>query len=237
MSLLTREQEIELVKVIHGPDPVLALGARDELVLHNLGLVGLIAKWYRQHWHGSDFDDLFSEGVLALLRAATRFKLSRGVRFSTYANKAIHHSLLHYLKTSSLIYVPIWAQSPRRIESLSHIRKKPLKLQVMARLAKQALNEYISLSQLPDERDSEIILIDNSIAPIDTLIDKETIERVRTAIAYLTPTKAFILAHRHQNDHESLQSIGSQLGYSTERIRQLESEAIGELRTMLKAGS
>ncbi len=59
----------------------------------NLGLVYALAQ--RNRFPRLAFDDLISEGSLALLRSIDRFDFNRGIRFSTYAGRAILTSFLH----------------------------------------------------------------------------------------------------------------------------------------------
>ena len=57
------------------------------LVRSNMGLVCVMAK--RTQITGLDYDDLISEGSMALLRSIEKFDVSRGFKFSTYACRAI----------------------------------------------------------------------------------------------------------------------------------------------------
>lgn len=68
-----------------------AEAVRDLLVRANLRLVNAFARTYSRKTKAS-FDDLRSEGHLALLRAVDCFDYSLGNRFSTYATWAIRHS-------------------------------------------------------------------------------------------------------------------------------------------------
>ncbi|MEM1108125.1 MAG: sigma-70 family RNA polymerase sigma factor [Planctomycetota bacterium] len=60
---------------------------RTQIADTNLALVLAMAK--RTRMHPGDFPDLISEGNMALLRAADKFDVSRGFKFSTYACRAI----------------------------------------------------------------------------------------------------------------------------------------------------
>ena len=60
---------------------------RTQVADTNLALVLAMAK--RTRMHTSDFADLISEGNMALLRAADKFDVGRGFKFSTYACRAI----------------------------------------------------------------------------------------------------------------------------------------------------
>ena len=69
---------------------------RNKLVTCNLGPVMKMA--HRARPYGLDYDDLVSEGNMALLRAADRFDCSYGCRFSTYACRVIIASLSRLTK-------------------------------------------------------------------------------------------------------------------------------------------
>jgi RNA polymerase sigma factor (sigma-70 family) len=87
---------------------------RNQLVEANLGLVYTVAG---QVWAGAfqarhrlEFDDLIQAGSLGLIRAAELYDPARGVRFSTYAARAIWSHLLEEVAASFLIAVPIAVQ-------------------------------------------------------------------------------------------------------------------------------
>jgi len=64
--------------------------ARNRIVEENLGLCYYVAVRLRHRAPpGLDVDDLVAAGVFGLMRAVERFDPSRGVKFSTYAVKAI----------------------------------------------------------------------------------------------------------------------------------------------------
>lgn len=63
------------------------LRVRSELVTANLPLVPVIAK--RMRIMGVSFEDLLSEGYIAVLRSVDKFDVSRGFKFSTYACRSI----------------------------------------------------------------------------------------------------------------------------------------------------
>jgi len=95
--LLTPEQEIELARRVHGDDPVAARASRDELVLHNLGLVGKIVGRMANHWRSLEYDDLFSEALVALVQVAERYDPdTHHTRFSTYAVPDIRGRLRNF---------------------------------------------------------------------------------------------------------------------------------------------
>ena len=78
-KLLTREREYELSERIKKGDEQ----ALDELVNANLRFVVSIAKAYKKS--GIPFHDLISEGNIGLVKAASKFDHTKGVKFISYA--------------------------------------------------------------------------------------------------------------------------------------------------------
>ena len=73
-------------------DRLLALAAwhRDRIVEANLRLVFSIVKKFVNP--NNTFDDLLSDGIVALIRAVEKFDFDRGFRFSTYATQVIRRN-------------------------------------------------------------------------------------------------------------------------------------------------
>ena len=76
---LTKEEESKLARDAKNGDTV----AMDKLITANLKFVVTVAKPYRGM--GLSFSDLIAEGNLGLIRAATTFDETKGVRFISYA--------------------------------------------------------------------------------------------------------------------------------------------------------
>src|SRR4029079_16613700 len=89
-KLDTRQPQVEEVNQI---DRLLAVAAQDrnEIVAANVRLVISIIKKLANEM--LTFDELLSDGIDVLMRAADKFDFSRGFRFSTYATTAIRHTL------------------------------------------------------------------------------------------------------------------------------------------------
>lgn len=78
------------------------LAARNQIVVEYLGLV---AKALVQIGRPGDAD-LFQEGAIKLMRAAEMYDTSRGVKFSTYATRAIKNGLIDAMVRDTLVRVP-----------------------------------------------------------------------------------------------------------------------------------
>jgi RNA polymerase sigma factor (sigma-70 family) len=80
-----------------------------EMVLENIGLVHMFAKkWeWRTKNTAADFDDLFSEGCIGLIKAIQTFDPERGYKFSTHACPQIEGRILTFLNQQlPLIHYP-----------------------------------------------------------------------------------------------------------------------------------
>jgi RNA polymerase primary sigma factor len=99
-----RREEIRLAQRIAAGDAA----AKDEMIVHNLGLVRTLAARYTGR--GVPYDDLVQEGTVGLIRAAERFDHRRGVKFSTYAVWWIRRSLLDAIGDGRTIRIPAAAR-------------------------------------------------------------------------------------------------------------------------------
>jgi len=76
-----------------------ALQTRSEIIQLNVPLVLSMAK--RSRLSGIDFNELISEGNLALIRSVEKFDVERGFKFSTYACRAILKSFSRVIMKAS----------------------------------------------------------------------------------------------------------------------------------------
>lgn len=103
IPLLTREEEVALAKRAEKGDK----SAQDELITHNLKLVLYLANSLRSKTT-IPFMDLVQEGNLGLIKAATKYRLSKNVKFSTYAGVCALRSMQRSIyNDEKLIHVPV----------------------------------------------------------------------------------------------------------------------------------
>ena len=104
-KLLTREEEVELSKLIEKGDQ----GARDRMIKANIRLAISIAKNYANK--GVDLEDLIQESSLGLIKAVDRFDWRKGFKFSTYACWWIKQAVRqHVAAQSGAIKLPSYAR-------------------------------------------------------------------------------------------------------------------------------
>jgi RNA polymerase primary sigma factor len=242
--LLTRAEEIQLARRIERGDR----GARDRLVLANLRLVVAIARHY---WlpPGSalTLTDLVHEGFVGLIRAAELFDPRAGTRFSTYASLWIRQAIARALAGNSLIRLPHAVQRQLRLIGAT---ERELRSRLGREPTEEEVAEQISfpISELTEARRRTTVLsLDEPLEAGATLADtvsnsRDAAVEVETAIteralrehvAALPERLRDILVLHYGLAGDaplSLAKIGQRLGLSRERVRQLKTRALSELR-------
>jgi RNA polymerase primary sigma factor len=230
--------------------------ARDHMVRANLRLVVNVARGYSGK--GLCLPDLIEEGNLGLLRAVEAFDPSRGTRFSTYACYWIRQSMKRALiNTSGTIRIPAYMS-----ELLTKWRRASVKLQeelgrtpteeeigLSLKLSKRRLNilrKAIRIhGALPRSGDSDSclslneMLTDTSTRTPDTgIAEADELRQVLGLLDRLNERSAAVLRLRFGLTGEepcTLKDIGERLGLTRERVRQIECEALNQLRASLGA--
>ena len=256
--LLTREREFALAKAWREDADEDAL---HELVESYTRLVVSIATRFRHY--GLPLGDLTQEGAVGLLEAAMRFDPGREVRFSTYASWWIRAAMQDYvLRNWSIVRTGTTAAQKSlffnfrrlraRIEEetgkpLDHVGRETIAETLTVGLGEvesmewrlgasdQSLNA--PLGEDGDE-DWQSLLADDRPSPEQTVIgyrDADTRSRwIAEALGSLSEREQIIIrARRLEEQGATLEELGRSLGVSKERVRQLESRALGKLRDLM----
>ena len=103
LRVMTEEEKMECLRMMHGDDPEAAKRARQEMVEGNLRLVLSVIQ--RFSGRSDNPDDLFQVGCIGLMKAIDHFDMNQGVRFSTYGVPMIIGEIRRYLRDNNSVRV------------------------------------------------------------------------------------------------------------------------------------
>lgn len=251
-KMLTKGEEAELGRKIQEGSNQEKDSAIRELVQANLRLVVSIARKYIGQ--GVLFMDLVQEGSLGLIKAAEKFDYKKNFKFSTYATWWIKQTIVRAISNNArTIRIPV--------HMLEKIRKYKKACSIAVFEGESETNDkYISKISGIDAKKLEEIRCAIKTEPIsldtfvtDDLCIQDYIEDttysspetstqkklqeldIKRLIKTLDKREQEIIKHRYGIEDEepkTLEQIGNALGFSKERIRQLENIAIKKLRNV-----
>lgn len=249
MSDLTNEEIVEQFQL--GNQNALAA-----LVEKNQGLVRSRASYfYRSHGNDLDLEDLVQSGMLGMIRAAEKFDLTLGYKFTTYAYKWIDKAIRKainkeghtiripagkYLKLNKLKQI-LKANPEASDEEIYKIlekegidKKQADDLFLINRNQVNSTSLNINLDSEDSTGDELMDMVGDESTPVDMLILERDMENfLMQALNQLTERERQIIIYRYGLDNEkpkTLEEIGSIYDLSRERIRQIENQALGKLK-------
>ena len=245
-ALLTREEERELARRKDEGDEQ----AKRQLIESNLRLVMAITRNYTKA--NVPLLDLIQEGNLGLIRAVEKFDYKLGYKLSTYATWWIRQAITRALADQGrTIRLPVHvadqvrrllrarrqlAQKLNREPSLAELAKETQQTEERVRELLELMETPVSLETPVGDGESlygDLIEDVHSLAPHEQTAEHARGKELAGALDQLNPRMRRVLSLRFGLDGESpqtLEEVGTQLGITRERVRQLETRALRELR-------
>ena len=245
-ALLTREEERDLARRKDEGDEE----AKRQLIESNLRLVMAITRNYTKA--NVPLLDLIQEGNLGLIRAVEKFDYRLGYKLSTYATWWIRQAITRALADQGrTIRLPVHVadQVRRLLRARRQLAQKLNREPVLAELARETqlteerVRELLELVENPVSLETpvgdgeslygDLIEDVNSLAPHEQSAEQARGRELAGALDQLNPRMRCVLSLRFGLDGEppqTLEEVGSQLGITRERVRQLETRALRELR-------
>jgi RNA polymerase primary sigma factor len=245
-ALLTREEERELARRKDQGDEL----AKRKLIESNLRLVMAITRNYTKA--SVPLLDLIQEGNLGLIRAVEKFDYRLGYKLSTYATWWIRQAITRALADQGrTIRLPVHvADQVRRLlrarrQLAQKLNREPTLPEIAreTQLTEERVRELLELVESPVSLETpvgdgeslygDLIEDVHALAPHEQSAEQARGRELAGALDQLNPRMRRVLSLRFGLDGEppqTLEEVGSQLGITRERVRQLETRALRELR-------
>ncbi len=250
IKLLKGEEEQNLGKEIKQGESYKAQMAKRKLIQSNLRLVVSIAKKFTGQ--GMLFMDLVQEGSMGLIKAAEKFDYTKNCKFSTYATWWIKQSIMRAIANNAkAIRIPIHMldkiRKYTRIQAqlAFELDREPTDFEISEKMGisvkniisikKAILKEPISLeTPVTDDLCIGDYIEDKSYnSPEESTGTKHLETQIALLLKTLPDREQQILNCRFGTNGEqihTLEELGIKMGYSKERIRQLETVALNRIR-------
>lgn len=225
---------------------------REKMITSNLRLVVSIAK--RFQYRGLSLLDLIDEGNIGLIEAVERFDHTRNCRFSTYGSWWIQQSVLKAIADKGrTIRIPIhilnsvkkchsiikyltqqYGREPKIEEIADYMNLSTEKVELYLSYWSEVASLDTSINDDNTSSLSDLICDENYEQPFESALTKNLQDILDSSLSELSAREKRIIKLRYGLSGEcplTLEEIGSLMGITRERVRQIQNKSITKLRS------
>lgn len=245
-KLLSAQEEVHYSRLAQSGDE----RGRHRMVVSNLRLVVRISRRYLNR--GLSLLDLVQEGNLGLLKAVEKFDPERGYRFSTYSTwwirQTIERAIMNQTRTIRLpIHVLKELNTYLRVSRELSAANKPTTPDAIAEVLEKpaaaverilGFDERVTSADLPIGAGQDQTIMDTVPDDEDSIPNQlQQVGEVRQTILKwlhkLTTKQCDVIVRRfgfHGHEVGTLEQVGREIGLTRERVRQIQLEALAQLK-------